>query len=139
VTKYNLGVASPIVVAGLTTAKKYTCAAAAANKGGNSPNGVSNAVIVGAPDSPTGVTAVRLGAGQVQVHFTPHNNNGSAITGYTVTCTSSNGGATVSKTQNATTINLLNATHGKTYACKVTANNARGPSILSAPSNSVVA
>src|SRR5262249_49182502 len=67
VKKYNLGVASPIVVAGLTTGKKYTCAATAANKGGNSPSGVSNAVIVGAPDSPTGVSAARLAAGQIQV------------------------------------------------------------------------
>lgn len=91
---------------------------------------------VGAPGAPTAVT-VTSGISLVTVSFTaPASNGGAAITGYTATCTSPNGGATGSNTSgaSATFIHISGLTNGKSYTCTVTASNALGVGAASAPS-----
>lgn len=95
---------------------------------------------LGVPDAPTSVTA-RGGFGSVTLTFVaPANNGGATITGYTATCTSSNGGVarSVFVDAAATSVQISGLTNGRSYTCSVTASNALGAGVISAPSGSVV-
>lgn len=135
------GPASPITVGSLTIGKTYRCTVTATNAVGTGPSsGQSNAVVpfAVAPGAPVIGTAVR-GNGSATVAFTPPGSDGgSAITSYTATCTSSNGGATGSAGGAASPIPVGGLTNGKTYTCRATATNAVGTGAASAASNSVV-
>ena len=96
-------------------------------------------MIVGSPQPPTGVSAVKVASGQLRVTFTAGANNGAAITGYTATCTSSNGGVTGTQSGAASPITVTGLTTAKTYTCTVIATNARGTGLASTPSAGVVA
>jgi hypothetical protein len=96
-------------------------------------------VIVGSPAAPTNVSAVKVANGQLRVTFTAGASHGSAITGYTVTCTSSDGGLTGTQTGSASPITVTGLTTARTYTCTVTATNSRGTGLASAPSAAVVA
>jgi plastocyanin len=140
VTGTHLGTASPIIVSGLTTAKTYTCTVTAKNaRGTGPPSAPSTPVIIGAPAAPTAVTAVKVASGQLKVSFTPGANNGSAITGYTATCKSTNAGVTGTHPGTGSPIIVSGLTTAKTYTCTVTAKNARGAGPPSAPSTMVTA
>ena len=92
------------------------------------------------PGAPTSVVAQRIASGQLRVSFLPPaSNGGSAITKYTVTCTSSNGGLTGSAYGTASPLTVSALTAGRSYTCKVTATNAKGTSLPSTPSAAVVA
>src|SRR4029077_5179875 len=89
------GTTSPITVGSLTNGKTYTCTVTATNAAGSgAPSAASNAVVPATvPGAPT-IGTVTLAGTTASVPFTaPASNGGSAITGYTATCTSSNGGA----------------------------------------------
>ena len=89
-------------------------------------------------DPPTGLAAVP-GNGSASVAFTaPANNGGSTITGYTITCTSSNGGATATASGSGSPIVVSGLTNGNTYTCTATATNAVGTSTPSGQSNGFV-
>lgn len=91
------------------------------------------------PAAPTAVSAT-ASIGSVTVRFSaPSNSGGSAITGYTATCTSSNGGAagSASGSAAATSISVTGLAHGKRYTCTVRASNAAGPGPVSAVTNAV--
>ncbi len=76
--------------------------------------------------------------GPVTVSFTPGANNGnSAITNYTATCISSNGGANGTVTANLTALTVT-LTTAKTYTCTVSAVNVRGLGLASTPSNALI-
>jgi hypothetical protein len=105
----------------------------------------SEVVIVGAPAAPTAVKAVSgsttAATGSLIVTFTLGADNGSAVTSQTAKCTSSNGGVTETGTHSgasAAAITVASVTTGKTYTCTVTATNARGASLASAPSLPVI-
>ena len=137
VTGTQSGAASPITVTGLTTAKTYTCSVAATNSRGiGLGSAVSSALIVGAPAAPAGVKATAgstaATTGPLTVTFTAGANNGAAITGYTATCTSSNGGVTGTQSGAASPITVTGLTTAKTYTCTVVATNARGTGLASA-------
>ena len=97
-------------------------------------NGVPAWVAV--PDAPT-IGTVTVGVGQATINYTePANNGGDTITSYTAT--SSPGGITVTVYQagsGAITLTGLNTLTSYTFT--VTAANAAGTSMASAPSNSV--
>jgi hypothetical protein len=140
VTGAKTGTASPLSVTGLTTAKTYTCRVKATNaRGASLASSSSAAVIVGSPAAPTGVTAVKIASGQLKVTFTAGANNGSAITGFTATCTSTSGGVTGAKTGTASPLTVTGLTTTKTYTCTVKATNGRGAGLASAPSAAVTA
>jgi Fibronectin type III domain len=132
--------AAAITVALVTTGKTYTCTVTTTNTRGASPaSSPSLPVIVGSPAAPTGVTAAHVAAGQIKVKFSPGANNGSVITSFTARCASSNGGATRAKSGAASPLVVVGLTAGRSYACTVTATNARGTSLTSSASGQVTA
>jgi hypothetical protein len=130
----------PLTVAGLTTAKTYSCTAKATNtRGAGLPSTPSPMVIVGSPTAPTNVTVVKPSSGQFKLSFTPGANNGAAVTSYSATCTSTNGGSPGAITMLANPLKVTGVTPGKSYTCAVNATNTRGIGLLSAPSAAIVA
>ena len=89
----NTGASSPIVVTALTNGKNYTCTVLATNGDGDGPESPASATATPqtVPDTPAKPT-VAAGDTQITVTFAAPANGGSPITGYTATCTSSNGG-----------------------------------------------
>jgi titin len=99
-------------------------------------------VIVGSPAPPTITSAIKAAAGQIKLTFTLGTNNGSAITGQTARCVSSNGGVTNTAAHSGATaapITVTGLTAAKLYTCTVFATNARGNGLTSAPSAAVTA
>jgi len=139
--------ASPITVTDLTNGTAYTLTVTATNDVGTGPaSAASNTVIPATvPGSPTAVKAVSgsttTATGSLIVTLRLGADNGSAITSQTAKCASSNGGATETGTHSgagAAAITVASVTTGKTYTCTVTATNARGASLASAPSLPVI-
>ena len=129
------------IITGLTNGRGYRFTVAATNARGTSPQSdSSDRMIVGSPTRPTGVAAgVAAGPGAVTVQWnTPSTNNGSAITGYSVTPYL--GSAAQPALKFAPTA-LKQTIHGlrsaTTYTFTVAAINAWGTGPPSRPSNSV--
>jgi titin len=139
-TRSNTGNASPILVSTLTNAKTYTCAVRATNSFGNSAWSADSASFTSAavPSAPTIGVATR-GPNSASVTFTANGSGGSAITGFTVTCTSSDGGTTQSNTGASSPIVVSSLTNSKTYTCSAVATNVTGNSLTSAATSSFVA
>jgi plastocyanin len=127
-------------VTGLTNGRAYTFRVAAHNSFGTGPrSALSSPIRVGTPLAPTNVSAAHLARGELKVTFTPAANNGAAITHYTATCKSTNGGTTASHSNTASPIRVTALTAAKTYTCTVTATNSRGTGPASNPSTPAVA
>jgi hypothetical protein len=123
---------SPATFPGLPNGTPVTITVSATNAAGTSPtSAASNSVTPAAtaPAAPT-ITSVAPSNGALSVSFTPGADGGSAITGYTATAIP--GGATATGTTTTLTINGL--TNGTNYTIAVTATNAIGTSVASAPS-----
>ena len=128
-----------ILVSSLTRGKTYTCSVHTTNGGGDSPESTPTDpfTVIGVPSAPT-VTAVGNAGSDLTVAFsTPTDDGGSAITGYTATCTSSNGGAAGAVSGSASPITVTGLTSGKTYTCTVAAANEAGMSPESASSSAI--
>jgi len=104
-------------------------------KPGNSLVDIGTYVPPTVPGAPTAVTAATAGATAINVSWTaPASNGGSPITLYTVISTPGN--LTCTSTPPATTCQVAGITGGSTsYTFTVTATNAVGNSVASAPSN----
>ena len=137
----------------ITAASGYTLTGASSSTCGGSLSGatyttgaVTSACTVTAsftaattPGAPTAVSAT-AGIASINVNFgAPASNGGPAITGYSATCTSSNGGVSGSNTggASATSIRVGGLINGKSYTCTVTASNSAGAGPASAASNAV--
>jgi hypothetical protein len=130
---YNVGIAC---VTNTFTTDKFWNVLVTFSANSADPNGESWTVSL--PDPPTHLVATP-GNGSASVAFTPPAFGGaSAVTGYTVTCTSSNGGATGSASGPGSPIVVTGLTNGDTYTCTGTASNVLGTSVASAPSNGFV-
>ena len=127
------GIASPIVVSGLTNGASVSCTVVATNSVGNSvPSAASSSVTpVTVPGAPVIGMAV-AGDTTVSVAFAvPPSDGGSTILSYAATCgTQSNPGA-------ASPITVAGLANGVAVTCTVIATNAVGPGAPSAASNSV--
>ena len=126
---------------GLTLGTAYTFTVAAVSDIGIGASSPTEAIVVGAPTAPSGLTvfpgATGATTGALTVGITSSSGNGSPITSYTVTCTSSNGGATVTKT-GSKPVTFTGLLVGKRYNCTARATNARGTSGVSDPATGVV-
>jgi len=110
------------VTAADTTTKTYT---------------VTVSVAPGPPDTPYNVSAA-AGNAQATVTFTPpSNNNGSAVTSYTVYTTPSAGGTAITATGSSSPITVSGLTNGTQYSVTVTATNAAGEGSASSPAATV--
>ena len=90
------------------------------------------------PSAPTGVTVARLTATTASVGWsTPSSDGGQAVTGYTVTATSSDGGATVTSSPSSSPVTLTGLSDGKTYTVVVAATNLIGTGSASSASAAV--
>jgi parallel beta-helix repeat protein len=145
VIPYAAGVAQPAIVFnsaattqqinGLTDGASYRFTVAARNVVGfGPPSAMSPAMIAGAPGQPGVPTVVKPASGSLKNTFAAPMNNGAPITSYSVTCASSNGGVTRTKTGPASPITVTTLTPGKSYVCRVSATNSRGTGPLSNPS-----
>jgi titin len=131
---------SPVTVSGLTHGKTYTCTATATNTFGTSASSVASSSFVAAilPDAPT-LTGVTRGSNSADVAFTANADGGDTITGYTATCTSSDGGTTKTGSNGSSPVTVSSLSNGKTYACTVVATNGVGNSPASTASGDFVA
>jgi len=134
------GATSPLVVTGLTNGKTYTCSVLATNGVGDSDGSLASAATVPAttPGTPAAPTLTR-GDASISVAFVaPGSTGGSAITSYTASCTSSDGGVAGNNTGATSPIVVSALTNGKTYTCTVLATNVAGNGTASSASGSAV-
>lgn len=82
-------------------------------------------IVITVPDAPI-IGAATPGNNSASIAFTPPAyDGGSAITGYTASCT---GGASTPGTGLSSPLTVTGMTNGTTYSCSVTATNAKGTS-----------
>lgn len=147
VSQTGAGSATSILVTGAVNTKTYTCRVRATNGVGTGDYSDPSAAVTPqagldptAPAKPAAPTAT-AGSGSVALAFTAPANGGAAITGYSASCTSSDGGnaGTASTTNGgATSLTVTGLTGGKTYTCTVSATNSMGTSPASDPSSAVI-
>ena len=127
-------------VTGLTNGTPYTFTATATNARDTSgASGTSASVTpLGVPGAPTIGTVTASGSTSVTVAFTaPASNGGSAITTYTATSSPGAFTGTVSQAGDGK-VTVTGLTAATSYTFTVMATNAKGPSLASGPSASVV-
>jgi predicted RNA-binding protein with TRAM domain len=138
-TRSGSGASSPVTVDHLSKGKTYTCTVKATNNDGDSSASTASSsadIATTVPGAPTGASITPSGT-SMSVGFTaPADTGGLSISGYTATCTSSNGGATRSGSGASTPVTVTNLDKGKTYTCTVVATNTDGDSSASSASSS---
>ena len=150
VTPFIAGVAQPAIaygptgtvqtIGGLVNGTTYTFTITATNGVGLGNPSIQSAAVTPAsvPDAPGSVSAT-AGAQSASVSFVAPFDEGSVITGYTVTATDlttpANGGQTA--TGSASPITVTGLTSGDSYAFTITATNAVGQGAPSLPSTAV--
>jgi titin len=142
-TRTQTGASSPISVTGLTPASTYTCTVAAQNAAGWSPesSATAPAATLGYPDAPTDAGAVLTTSSRTEAIVTfspPATAAATSVTAYRATCSSSDGGVTVSASDASGPVGVAGLTAGKTYTCTVAAQNAAGFGPESSPTGSFV-
>jgi titin len=128
---FNTPAATQLTVTGLTNGLSYTFRIAATNSVGMGPYATTNAVVVGAPTAP-GFPSAQPGDGSAKVAWSASSDNGSAITGYTITpYIGSVAQAPQTFASTATSQVVTGLTNGTTYTFQVKATNAWGDSPIS--------
>ncbi len=132
------GTSNPIVITGLTAGTSYTFTAYVTNSTGNSATSAASALVTptaaAVPGVPTGVVAT-VGNTQASVLFVAPAENGSAITGYTVTpYIGTTAQTSLIATGTGSPITVYNLTNNTAYTFKVFATNGVGNSAESTAS-----
>lgn len=126
-----------ITVTGLTPGQDYTFTVLATNSQGSGINSASSNTITtdaAAPSAPVVGTATKLSSTTASLSFSPPSeNNGAAVSGYTVTSTP--GGITA--TGSSSPITITGLTPATSYTFAVTATNSAGTSTASSSSNQI--
>jgi len=137
---FGSGLSSPVVAMGAVDGQRYTCHVNAQNSVGVGPDSPESVVVVpaGVPGFPPAPT-ITVGNNVMQVAFVAPAANGSPITSYTATCSSSDGGVTAVKSGPSSPINVTGLSDGNTYTCDVSATNSAGTGSISDESASAVA
>ena len=118
------------VVSGLTVGRSYTYTVTAVNAVGESAHSASSSVTIsGAPSQPAR-PSVTAGNTTIDVSWSAPADNGSPITGYTVTASTANGPAASCSTTGGgdTSCTLSGLRNGQDYTVTVVARNAKGDS-----------
>ena len=125
---------SPITITGLDNGRDYSITLQAVNSVGASAASAPVAVTPAIPVTPSApqITNIDYGDTEIYISVSVANNGGSAITGYSATCTG--GGETFDSTSTTTRITVSGLTNGVAYICRVKATNGQGPSAASAAS-----
>ncbi len=128
--------AGDTVFTGLTTGKPYRFEVTAVNAVGTGPvSKKSIPIIVGSPGEPARPTVTTRSSGSLTVAFAAPDTAGAPISKFTVTCASSDGGATRTASGNGEPLTVAAVTVGRLYACTVRATNSRGTGPGSSPSD----
>jgi len=124
------GAGMSLTVGSLVTGDSYTCTVHATNGVGDGSESAPSESFVAAtaPGAPSVTSVTQINPNSLRVAFTPGSDNNDPITGYRVTCTSSNGGITRTKSGGDSPITVTNLSNAKTYTCKVVASNSIGNS-----------
>ena len=122
------GTRSPLTVTGLTNGSTYSCSVTATNSAGTSAASSAVTAIPAPPTAPGAPTITRtdFGDGEIYLFVTVSDDGGSAVTGYTATCTDGTNSFTGTSTDSPITVSGL--TNETAYTCTVTATNAIGTS-----------
>jgi hypothetical protein len=127
VANSTTGSTSPITVTSLTNGKTYLCSVVAINADGDSvPSVVSNAVVPSTVPAAVATPSIKAGNAKITVAFRAPFSGGKSITGYRVSCTSSNGGTSASKDGLTSPAVVTGLTNGRRYTCSIRARNANG-------------
>ena len=114
-------------LSGLTNGTSYTFTLYATNSVGNGYVSTSSAVIPATvPDAPIGVTVVGLINNQIRISWTAPFNQGSAITGYTITSSPAGFSTTITGNPPSTTVTSSSLANGTPYTFTVYATNSIG-------------
>lgn len=97
----------------------------------------SGTCVADVPDAPTSVVGSVVDE-DISLSFSAPASNGAAITSYMGECVPAGGGAAVTGTAAASPVVVTGLMAGSTYACRVRATNAMGPSEWSEPTEDIV-
>ena len=131
------GISSPLTVTGLTNGTPYSCSVVANNSSGSS---AASTGVVGTPRIPTApgiptISRTDFGDGEIYLYVTVADNGGSAITGYTATC--SDGVSSYIGSSAGSPVTVAGLVNGTAYSCSVTVTNAIGTSVSSAATGNI--
>jgi hypothetical protein len=119
--------ATSITVNGLTNGTSYVFRVAGVNAVGTGTySAASSAVIPGTSPGTPVITAATGSTTSTTLTFSIPSNGGYEITGYTASCSSSNGGAARSAVGGGSPLTVASLSAGHAYTCSVTATNAVG-------------
>ena len=116
------------VVSGLTVGRSYTYTVTAVNAIGESSHSASSSVSISGVPSQPAQPSVTAGNTTIDVSWSAPADNGSPITGYTVTASTANGPAASCSTTGGTSCTLSGLRNGQDYTVTVVARNAKGES-----------
>lgn len=119
-----------IPFSGLTNGVTYPVQVKAVNAYGAGAASATLSVVIGPPGAPATLVASR-GNQQAVVNFTPGNDGGGAVTGYSYSLNGGSSYTVASVSSNRFTVSGL--TNGTTYSITLKATNTFGDSLLSAP------
>ncbi|KAA1419498.1 hypothetical protein F0U44_13800 [Nocardioides humilatus] len=133
VTRYVSGAAAPLTIDRLDAGREHTCRVRARNAVGWSGWSAASSAFftgVGPPKAPS-VEGVSPVGTTVVVSILASHDGGSPITGYQVTCSSTDGGTSRSAAGASSPLTVTRLSVGSTYRCRARVQNALGWSLWS--------